>query len=46
MKQKTKKALRILYSIRMDVEKFVRVKAYKRIQKGKVVRVKSHYRRY
>lgn len=33
-------------TIRVVVEKLVKVRAYKRIRKGKVERVRSHYRRY
>lgn len=45
MKRKTRRNL-VLYSIRMDVEKLVRVKAYKRVRNGKIERVGSHYRKY
>jgi len=36
----------VLYSIRMEVEKIVKVKAYKRLRNGIVEKVRSHYRRY
>ncbi len=32
-------------SLRVEVIRFVRVKAYKRFRLGKVERVRSHYRR-
>ena len=45
MKRKTRRKL-VLYSIRMEVERLVKVKAYKRIRNGKIERVRSHYRRF
>ena len=45
MKRKTRLKL-VLYSTRMEIERIVKVKAYKRIRNGKIERVKSHYRRY
>ena len=45
MKRKTRRKL-VLYSIRMVVERIVKVKAYKRLRNGRIERVKSHYRRY
>lgn len=33
-------------SIRMEIERFVKVKAYVRFRNGKIERVKSHYRKY
>ena len=36
----------VRYSIRMEVEILVKVKAYKRIRNGKVEKVRSYYRRY
>ena len=33
-------------SIRVEVVKLVRVKAHKRVRKGKVEKVRAHYRRY
>ena len=45
MKRKTRLKL-VLYSIRMEIERLVRVKTYKRFRKGRIERVRSHYRRY
>ena len=45
MKQRTNCKF-VIISIRAEIVKFVRVKAYKRIRFGKVERVKSHFRRY
>ena len=45
MKRKTRLKL-VLYSTRMEIERIVKVEAYKRIRNGKIERVKSHYRRY
>ena len=36
----------VLYSIRMEIERLVRVKTYKRFRNGRIERVRSHYRRY
>ena len=36
----------VRYSVRMEVETLVKVKAYKRVRNGKVERVRSYYRRY
>jgi hypothetical protein len=33
-------------SIRVEVAKIVKVKAYKRVRDGKVEKVRAHYRRY
>ncbi len=44
MKRKTRRKL-VLYSVRMEVEKLVKVKAYKRVRNGRIERVSSHYRR-
>ena len=33
-------------SIRVEVAKLVKVKAYKRVRDGKVEKVRAHYRRY
>ena len=43
-----KKQLSVLLKLRIEVdatEKFVKVKAHKRIVNGKPVKVRSHYRR-
>lgn len=45
MKQRTIPRI-VRYSIRMEVEPLVRVKAYKRVRNGKLEKVRSHYRRY
>ena len=45
MKRKTRPKL-VLYSIRMEIEKIVKVKAYIRVHNGKIEKVRSHYRRY
>ena len=45
MKRKTRRIL-VLYSTRMEIERLVIVKAYKRVRNGKIERVKSHYRRF
>ena len=44
MKKTRQKIFR--YSIRVEVEPLVRVKAYKRVRNGKLERVRSHYRRF
>ena len=44
MKRKTRRKL-VLYSVRMEVERLVKVKAYKRVRNGRIERVSSHYRR-
>ena len=36
----------VRYSIRMEVETLVKVKAYTRLRNGKLEKVRSHYRRY
>jgi hypothetical protein len=36
----------ILFSFRVEVVRLVRVKAYTRWNNGKIVKVRSHYRRY
>ncbi len=36
----------VRYSIRMEVETLVKVKAYMRLRNGKLEKVRSHYRRY
>ena len=45
MKRKTRPKL-VLFSIRMETERLVKVKAHKRIRNGRIERVRSHYRRY
>lgn len=43
-----KKQLSILLKLRIEVDatkKFVKIKAHKRIVNGKIVKVRSHYRR-
>ena len=45
MRKRTKPVI-VRYSIRVEVETLVSVKAYKRIRNGKLERVRSHYRRY
>ena len=45
MYRKTRLKL-VLYSIRMEVKRIVKVKAYKRVRNGRIERVGSHYRRY
>ena len=45
MKQRTIPRI-VRYSIRMEVETLVRVRAYKRVRNGKLEKVRSHYRRY
>ena len=45
MKRRTRpRTVRI--SIRVEIARFVKVKTYVRRRKGKIERVKSHYRRY
>ena len=36
----------VLVSIRVEVKRVVKVKAYKRIRRGKVEKVRTHYRKY
>ena len=36
----------VIVSIRMEIVRLVRIKAYKRIRFGKIERVRSHFRRY
>ena len=36
----------IIISIRMEIIRLTKVKAYKRIRNGKIEKVRSHYRRY
>ena len=36
----------VLYSIRMETERLVKVRTYKRRRYGRIERVRSHYRRY
>ena len=36
----------VLVSIRVEVKRAVKVKAYKRIRRGKVEKVRTHYRKY
>ncbi len=45
MRKRTKPVI-VRYSIRMEVETLVKVKAYKRVRNGKLEKVRSHYRRY
>ena len=45
MKKRTK-SQDVQISIRVEVAKLVRVKAYNRIRNGKVEKVRAHYRRY
>ena len=45
MKKRTQCKL-VIISIRAEIVRLVRVKAYKRIRFGKVERVRSHVRRY
>lgn len=37
---------RFIISIRMEVIRLIKVKAYKRVRNGKVEKVRSHLRRY
>lgn len=43
-----KRTIQIFFhiSIKVEIIRLVRVKAYKRIRFGKVERVRSHYRKY
>ena len=45
MKQRTNCKF-VIISIRAEIIRLVRVKAYKRIRFGKIERVRSHVRRY
>lgn len=36
----------VIVSIRMEIVRLVRIKAYKRKRFGKIERVRSHFRRY
>ena len=36
----------VIVSIRMEIVRLVRIKAYKRIRFGKIERVRSHFRQY
>ena len=36
----------VIVSIRAEIVRLVRVRAYKRIRHGKIERVRSHFRRY
>ena len=45
MKQRTHCKF-VIISIRVEIVRLVRVKAYKRIRLGKVERVRSHFRKY
>ena len=36
----------VIVSIRVEIVRLVRIKAYKRIRFGKIERVRSHFRRY
>ncbi len=45
MKKRTYLVLSIMASIRVEVVKLVKVRAYRRIRFGKVEKVKSHYRK-
>ena len=43
--RKTRQTI-VRYSVRVEVEPLVKVKAYKRVRNGKLEKVRSHYRRY
>lgn len=45
MKKRTYLVLRIMTSIRVEVVRLIKVRAYKRIRFGKVEKVRSHYRK-
>ena len=45
MKRKTESKI-VLFSIRMEVRRVVRVKAYKRVRNGKTEKVRGYYRGY
>ena len=45
MKRKTRPEL-VLFSIRMETKRIVKVKAHKRVRNGRIERVRSHYRSY
>ncbi len=45
MKKRTYLVLRIMTSIRVEVVRLVKVRAYRRIRFGKVEKVRSHYRK-
>ena len=36
----------VLTTISVDIMRFVKVRAYKRIRKGRIEKVRSYYRRY
>ena len=36
----------VIVSIRVEIVRLVRIKAYKRMRFGKIERVRSHFRRY
>lgn len=36
----------VIVSIRVEIVRLVRIKAYKRIRLGKIERVRSHFRQY
>ena len=36
----------VIVSIRMEIVRLVRIKAYRRIRFGKIERVRSHFRQY
>ena len=42
---KTSRLLSLTLRIEVEASKYVKVKAYKRIVNGRVVKVRSHYRR-
>ncbi len=46
MKKRTKQRIIVQFSARVEVVKLVKIRRYKRIRKGKIERVRSHYRRY
>ena len=46
MKKRTKQRIIVQFSARVEVVKLVKVRPYRRIRKGKIERVRSHYRRY
>ena len=45
MKKRTYLILRIMTSIRVEVARLVKVRAYRRIRFGKIEKVRSHYRK-
>lgn len=45
MKKRTFRRI-VRISVRVEVKRVVKVKAYQRIRRGKVEKVRTHYRRY